>query len=73
MVRSSENGKILRWKPIEALENDHNNTPHMEEFEEEISPELLKANSSSWQQFRILHRRMTMQMWRDSVRILIYV
>lgn len=68
MIRTSENGRCLRWKPYGVHESENEEKSIIEQFEEEISPELLKASSTSWQQFRILHRRMTLQMWRDAVR-----
>jgi len=76
MVTSIDNGRCYNWKPALPGISDNNHTEKktngktMEEinyFVEEINPECLKARATSWEQFRILHKRMTVQMWRDSV------
>lgn len=77
MISIVDNGRCLQWVPdgsIEPVNNMRNeryieNLP-LEEFEEEIDPKLLKPKSSNWHQFRILLKRRTTQMWRDSVSIL---
>lgn len=75
MVTSVANGKCDSWTPaldskmIGENRNEITETPprsNMEQFEEEFDPAEFKTQTSNWEQFRILHKRMTIQMWRDS-------
>lgn len=77
MVSLVDNGRCYNWMPVDSIEhkNNLNNEKMLEnmvEFEEEINPKCLKQRSSFWQQFCILYRRRTTQMWRDSVSFLIF-
>lgn len=76
MISQVDNGRCYNWTTAEidqkenlAIENPHdgNDRCQMTEFEAEIDSKLLRARSSSWQQFCILFNRRTLQMWRDSV------
>lgn len=74
MISLVDNGRCLSWAPYDAVrENNYRNdknleiSPAFDEFDEEIDPKHLKPRSSNWQQFCILYRRRTIQMWRDSV------
>lgn len=75
MVSASENGKCSRWTPFMAIQSvldDYEGKVKIEEFEEEIDPKQLQCPSSSWDQFKILYNRRWKQMWRDSVRFIIF-
>lgn len=69
MVAAVANGKCSRWTPdfdYETLTNDsQDQIKSMERFEEEINPKLLKSKCPWLLQFRLLLRRMLIQMWRD--------
>lgn len=72
MVTSVANGKCDSWRPAvdsKIREEEITETvkrPCMENFEEDFDPAEFKTQTSNWEQFRILHKRMTIQMWRDS-------
>lgn len=68
MVTSVANGKCNVWTPTEDSKMRENDPlpPPIEKFEREIDPAEFKTKTSNWEQFRILHKRMTIQMWRDS-------
>lgn len=76
MVTSVSNGKCNVWTPavdnkLKAGESSDDHLPQpsaeaVEAFEQEIDPAEYKTKTSNWEQFRILHKRMTIQMWRDS-------
>lgn len=75
MIAMVDNGRCLQWTPPDSIEpmNNLRNERYLEnvsidEFEEEIDPKHLKPKSSNWQQFCVLFKRRTTQMWRDSVR-----
>lgn len=78
MLSLVDNGRCFNWLPYNAVvENNYKNqqkclefSPIHDEFEEEINPKHLRARSSNWQQFCILYKRRTIQMWRDSVFLL---
>ena len=73
MVTSVANGKCNVWSPAVDLKLKESSpeestvvTPHqMENFEREIDPAEFKTKTTNWEQFRILHKRMSIQMWRD--------
>lgn len=75
MVTSVANGKCNVWTPsvdskikdsVEDSEPPLATPSCIERFEREIDPADFKTQTSNWEQFRILHKRMTIQMWRDS-------
>lgn len=69
MVQLVDNGKCHSWTP-QISEQGKAESYHSvlnEQLEEEIDPEYLRSRSSSWEQFRILYSRRTIQMCRDSV------
>uniref|UniRef100_A0A1B0D4K4 Uncharacterized protein n=1 Tax=Phlebotomus papatasi TaxID=29031 RepID=A0A1B0D4K4_PHLPP len=81
MVSSVGNGRYI-WTPsIEEAKRNGNPESHeleasnaqMENFDVEINPKDLKARASSWHQFCILFRRMTIQMWRDKSYLMLRV
>lgn len=67
MVSSVANGKCS-WRPgyCDTKEQMAEIASSLEQFEQEINPADFKTKTSNWEQFRILHKRMTIQMWRDS-------
>lgn len=69
MVQLVDNGKCHSWTPdsIEQVKGESRHSVLDEQLEEEIDPEYLRSRSSSWEQFRILYSRRTIQMYRDSV------
>lgn len=70
MVQLVDNGKCHSWTPqiSEQVKGGSHHSVLDEQLEEEIDPEYLRSRSSSWEQFRILYSRRTIQMCRDSVR-----
>jgi ATP-binding cassette, subfamily G (WHITE), member 1 len=81
MVQCIDNGRVINWTShtpteIVAMEDANGNIASLnmtkvqapkEEFELEIDPKQLMSRATGWQQFKILHHRMTLQMYRDSV------
>ncbi|XP_030380511.1 ATP-binding cassette sub-family G member 4 [Scaptodrosophila lebanonensis] len=79
MVGAVNNGKVSSW--TSEAENGKNTPsksdttsgassyPEVEHFEKEINPNLLKAKSSWWMQYKLLLMRMLLQMWRDKSHI----
>ena len=82
MVAAVDNGRVYRWKPqsttpndplsIESFvmidgQNNNNNLISIVPFMEEINMDHLKAKCSSWQQFSILFRRTSKQIYRNKV------
>ncbi|XP_055683559.1 ATP-binding cassette subfamily G member 4 [Lutzomyia longipalpis] len=78
MVSSVGNGRYT-WTPSIGLAKDNEGSQELESsaeiesFDIEINPKELKARASSWQQFCILFRRMTIQMWRDKSYLMLRV
>lgn len=82
MISSVDNGRCLSWTPYDAINNDNNclrnqqkygaHAPFIDELEIEIDPKHLRPRSSFWQQFWTLYKRRSVQMWRDTVRILLF-
>ena len=73
-----DNGRVITWQPSEGLKDRYikmynfNNKKTEEyqdfsQFEEEINPYNLKFKCSSWQQFLILFRRSSQQIYRNKV------
>ncbi|XP_059614428.1 ATP-binding cassette subfamily G member 4 isoform X2 [Phlebotomus argentipes] len=77
MVSSVSNGRYT-WTPsIESAKSGENSSgsqelAQMEAFDVEIDPKDLKR-ASSWHQFCILLKRMTIQMWRDKSYLMLRV
>lgn len=83
MVSIVDNGKIYKWTPSlsdldasitrrkDRAGNFSNNrmVKSVESFVEEITPKYLKSKCSSFQQFCILFRRMSKQIYRNKVMI----
>lgn len=83
MISSVDNGRCSNWTPYDAITADSNlrnqqqqqlqkyaiHAPFIDELEIEIDPQHLRARSSFWQQFWILYKRRTIQMWRDTVKM----
>lgn len=77
MISLVDNGRCCQWSPDDASEEKIGSEKSMSSgesvetmitsFEEDIDPKHLRPRSSSWQQFCILYKRRTTQMWRDSV------
>ncbi|EDX03171.1 GD22989 [Drosophila simulans] len=75
MVEAMGNGKVARWSPpAEEGKTTPTKTDttsgassfyERDQFEEEISPKLLKSKCSWWLQYKLLLVRMLIQMWRD--------
>ncbi|XP_051859320.1 ATP-binding cassette subfamily G member 4 isoform X1 [Drosophila albomicans] len=79
MVEAVRNGRVFRWSPSTE---DGKKTPtksdttsgastfyEIDQFEEEMNPELLISKSSWWMQYKLLLVRMMIQMWRDKSHI----
>lgn len=82
MISSVDNGRCLNWTPYDAINNDNSlrnqqqkyaaaHAPFIDELEIEIDPKHLRARSSFWQQFWTLYKRRSIQMWRDTVNIIL--
>lgn len=73
MIALVDNGRLIQWTP----NSDNNIVPDNQLIEshapdelyedEEIDPRLLEPSSTAWDQFCVLFKRRTKQMWRDSV------
>lgn len=70
MVQLVDNGKCHSWTPqiSDQVKGESHHFVEHDQLEQEIDPEYLRSRSSSWDQFRILYSRRTVQMYRDSVR-----
>lgn len=76
MVLLSDNGRVTKWEPTEGLEDRYVKMYNFEdnydcrdflETEEEINTSNLNFKCSSWQQFLILFRRSSRQIYRNRV------
>lgn len=78
MVELIDNGRVVDWKPSRAIQDKYetNNyhdrklsceNPQLPQFEEEINPNNLKFKCSSWQQFCVLFRRASKQIYNNKV------
>lgn len=72
LINNVKNGYCYNWR-IQSLPTTSktvsSNMDITDEFSEEISLHYLKAKTTSWQQFKILYRRRTFQIFRNSVNI----
>ncbi|KAL7045267.1 hypothetical protein ACKWTF_002182 [Chironomus riparius] len=88
MIEFIDNGRVIDWKPSNAIQDkyeeryDHNrnqcNEPtHLLQFEEEINPNNLKFKCSSFEQFLVIFRRTSKQIYNDwnylSLRIIMHI
>ena len=78
MVEFMDNGHVVDWKPSSAILDryekhyDYNRNQcfevaHVQQFEEEINPNNLKFKCSSWEQFQVIFRRTSKQIYNDWV------
>lgn len=79
MALMVDNGRVTNWEPTEDLKDRYlkmynfnaigtmKNHRKIEEFEEEMNPYNLKFQCSSWQQFAILFKRSSQQIYRNRV------
>jgi hypothetical protein len=77
MVETIDNGRIIDWKPptriCDRYEKPYNGDrkqsaeSELSHFEEEINPNNLKYKCSSWQQFGVLFRRASKQIYNNKV------
>ena len=80
MISSVDNGRVIKWTPsasnlnkYELADTMNNNLPEdtinqFAQFEEEIDSRHLKSKCSNWQQFCVLFRRTSRQIYRNTVR-----
>lgn len=80
MISSIDNGRVIHWTPpgsslnkYELADTMNNNLPEdtinqFAQFEEEIDSRHLKSKCSNWQQFCVLFRRASRQIYRNTVR-----
>lgn len=78
MVANIDNGRIINWKPsvdtqdryrkIYNFTSNMNDSDEFLHFDEEVNPSNLKFKCTSSQQFWILFRRLSKQMYRNKVR-----
>lgn len=85
MVEYIDNGRIINWKPTANTQDRYmplynfqtNVLNKFQEIEEEINPHNLKFKCSGLQQFGILFRRASMQIYRNrsylSIRIYMHI
>lgn len=77
MVDLIDNGRVISYKPSADIQDRYvkmynfNNrvidNREFQPFEEEINPLNLKFKCSGWQQFQILFRRASKQIYRNKV------
>lgn len=81
MVELIDNGRIINYKPSsKIIEKIHDNAMdrygnqfnvenvELKQMEEEINPKNLKFKCSGWQQFCVLFRRASKQIYYNKVR-----
>lgn len=78
MISQVDNGRCINWIPNASddkydLERENVVEKQIHEFEAEIDPKQYMTSTSSWEQFCILYKRRTLQMWRDSVSFLMII
>lgn len=79
MVEYIDNGRVINWQPsadiqdrytkIYKFKNCAYNCQEFAHFDEEINPNNLKFKCSGWQQFSILFRRVSKQIYRNKVSV----
>lgn len=81
MVELIDNGRVIAYKPPSNLIDKFDEYASIDgkssskiseervEMEEEIDPSNLKFQCSSWQQFTILFRRASKQIYNDKVKV----
>lgn len=75
MIETVDNGRVMSWKPLTnttdklSINHDHKTDLDVEllQFEEEINPNNLKYKCSALEQFKILFRRASKQIYRNKV------
>ncbi|KAG5676197.1 hypothetical protein PVAND_006046 [Polypedilum vanderplanki] len=75
MVEMIDNGRIVDWKPQSKISDSYENSYNADrkqsseldysQFEEEINPNNLEYKCSSWQQFSVLFRRASKQIYNN--------
>lgn len=89
MVELIDNGRLLSYKPSPNIidryekiydynidsnnEGDENKSVEKQQMEEEIDPNNLKFKCSSWQQFVVLFKRASKQIYNNKVKLLDFV
>lgn len=84
MVELIDNGRVLSYKPssniIDRYENIYdynvdgrNESVEMQQMEEEVDPNNLKFKCSSWQQFVVLFKRASKQIYNNKVKLVNFV
>lgn len=77
MVETIDNGRVIDWKPPMSILDQYDENlierkqaiekQELSKFEEEINPNNLKFKCSSWQQFSVLFRRASKQIYSNKV------
>lgn len=77
MIEMIDNGRVISWKPSADIQDRYvkmynfNNNVYDDQdfshFDEEINPDNLKFKCTSYQQFSILLRRFSKQIYRNKV------
>jgi hypothetical protein len=78
MVELIDNGRVIAYKPpsniIADYASDNKSSSKISEerveMEEEIDPNNLQFRCSSWQQFKVLFRRASKQIYNDKVKVI---
>lgn len=79
MVEHVDNGRVRSWKPSDDIHDRYeklynfNDYQDFSQFDEEINPNNLKFKCSSWEQFTILFRRISKQIYRNKVCLTILI
>lgn len=74
MVEMIDNGRVTSWRPSDSTHDRYKKLYNFIEyqefpqFEEEINPSNLQFKCSGWEQFAILFRRLSKQMYRNRVK-----
>lgn len=75
MVEMIDNGRVTSWRPSDDTHDRYKKLYNFIEyqefpqFEEEINPSNLQFKCSGWEQFTILFRRLSKQMYRNKVKL----
>lgn len=84
MVELIDNGRVIAYKPSSNFIDKYNSDDYASsdgktsskiseervEMEEEIDPNNLKFQCSSWQQFTVLFRRASKQIYNNKVKVM---